>query len=213
MTIEILSLSARSEGEIAVTFEMRSGEHTQKETFVVSARLVADLRLRTGACDTDCYDAVSRGAEVGAAVKRGLYLLGYGSCSERTLVRKLVSKGVAREIAQEAVSELERRGYLNEDADALREAEKCVAKRWGQRRIAAALKEKGFAQESIQRALYTLEDQGVDYAELCAERVRMKEGEVPDAPDDRRRLVASLQRYGFSASEIREAFRLLKKED
>lgn len=207
MTIEIISLAARSEGEIAVTFEMRSGEHTQKETFVVSARVVADLRLRTGACDTDCYDAVCRGSEVGAAVKKGLYLLGYGSCSERTLERKLVSKGFSREIAREAVAELESRGYLNEDADALREAEKCVAKRWGQRRIAAALKEKGFAQESIQHALYALEDAGVDYVELCAERIQNKVGESPCDADERRRLIASLQRYGFSLSEIQEAFR------
>jgi SOS response regulatory protein OraA/RecX len=207
MTLEILSLAARSEGEIAVTFEIRSGEHTQKETFVVSSRLVADLRLRTGACDTDCYDAVCRGSEVGAAVKKGLYLLGYGSCSERTLERKLVSKGFSREIAREAVAELESRGYLNEDADALREAEKCVAKRWGQRRIAAALKEKGFAQESIQHALYALEDAGVDYVELCAERIQNKVGESPCDADERRRLIASLQRYGFSLSEIQEAFR------
>ena len=210
MTVEILSLAARSEGEIAVTFEMRSGEHTQKETFVVSARLVADLHLHTGVCDTDCYDAVSQGAEIGAAVKKGLYLLGYGSCSERTLIRKLMSKGIARDIAQKAVAELERRGYLNEDADALREAEKCVAKRWGQRRLAAALREKGFTQESIQRALYSLEDQGVDYVQLCAERILDKESGAPLDADTRRKMVASLQRYGFSVSEIQEAFRRTK---
>ena len=210
MTIEILSLVARAEGEIAVTFEMRNGEHSQRETFLVSTRLVADLRLRTGECDTACYDAVSRGSEVGAAVKKGLYLLGYGSCSERILVRKLVSKGFSQQIAHEAVSEIERRGYLNEDADALREAQRCVAKRWGQRRIAAALMSKGFAQESIQRALYTLEDQGVDYVELCAERIQSKGDRIPREPDDRRKMIASLQRNGFSMSEIQEAFRRIQ---
>ena len=189
---------------------MRNGEHRQRETFVVSPRLVADLRLRTGVCDTACYDAVSRGSEVGAAVKKGLYLLGYGSCSERTLVRKLASKGFSQQIAREAVSEIERRGYLNEDADALREAQRCVAKRWGQRRIAAALMSKGFAQESIQRALYTLEDQGVDYVELCAERIQSKAERIPRDPDDRRKMIASLQRNGFSMSEIQEAFRRIQ---
>lgn len=210
-TVELVSLAARGDEEIAVTFEIRSGEHTQKETFVAPVSLVADLRLKTGACDTDCYDAVSRGAEVGSAVKRGLYILGYGSCSERSLVRKLVSKGFSKEIAEAAVAELDRRGYLNEDADALREAEKCIAKLWGQRRIAATLMTKGFEQEAIQHALYTLEDQGIDYAELCAERIRRKDGEVPTEPDDRRRMMASLQRNGFSISEIREAFRMLEE--
>ncbi len=211
MTVEIVSLAARGDEEIAVTFAIRNGEHEQKETFVVPLAMVADLRLSVGACDTDCYDAVSRGAEIGAAVKRGLYLLGYGSCSERALLRKLVSKGVAKEIAVQAVEEIGRRGYLNEDADALREAEKGVAKLWGQRRIAAALASKGYSHEAIQHALYALEDRGVEYAELCAERIRRKEGAVPTDPEDRRRMMASLQRNGFSISEIREAFRLLEE--
>jgi len=211
MTVEILSLAARGDEEIAVTFSMRSREHEQKETVLVPVTLVADLGLRVGECTTDCYDAVCRGALIASAVKRGLYLLGYGSCSRRALTRKLVSKGIAREIAQASAAELDERGYLDENADALREAEKCVAKLWGQRRIAATLMTKGFEQEAVQHALYTLEDQGVDYAELCAERIRRKEGEVPRDPDARRRLMASLQRNGFSSSEIRDAFRILEE--
>lgn len=210
MTLAIVSLAARGDEEIAVTFEIRSGEHTQTQRFTVSAATVADLHLHTGVCDTDCYDAVSRASEVCSAIKKALYLLGYGRCSESALCRKLVSKGIDREIAAEAVEELCRRGYLDAENDALREAERCVAKHWGRKRIAAALFEKGYRQSTIQSALNRLEDDGVDFVEVCAERLRRTE--IPDDPDACRKLIASLERNGFSRSEIRDAMQCVLDE-
>ena len=213
MTVTILSLSARGSEEIGVTFELRSGEHAQKETFLISAALLADLRLQVGESNQACYDAVCRGAELCRAMKRGLSILGYGSCSETTLCRKLTAKGFDREIAAEAVRELSQGGYLNGGEDALREAERCVAKYWGKRRIAATLFSKGYASDHVRDALDTLEDEGVDYAMLCAQRIRRQVGVVPSEPVARRKLIASLERYGFTASEIRDAFRIAKEED
>ena len=213
MTVTIVSLAARGEGEISVSFEIRSGEHCQREQFLITAALCADLHLCVGECGTDCYDAVSRGAELCSAVKRGLYLLGYGSCSERTLQRKLMMKGFSAEISAEAVRELCRRGYLDAESDAKREAERCVAKLWGTRRIVATLYQKGYPQEAVKAAIHFLEDEGVDYVDLCAERIRRKEGSVPGDPDTRRRLTASLERNGFSFSEIREAFARVAQEE
>ena len=213
MTVTILSLSARGSEEVAVTFELREGEHSQRETFLIPVSLVVDLRLCVGECDRACYDAVCYGAEVFRAVRRGLSILGYGSCSERALCRKLMAKGTAREIAEEAVRQLSRMGYLNGGADALREAERCVAKHWGKRRIAATLFSKGYDQEYVRDALDALEDEGVEYSQLCAERIRMQVGVVPSEPAARRKLIASLERYGFTSSEIREAFRIVTQEE
>lgn len=213
MTVSIVSLAARGEGEISVAFEIRSGEHCQREQFLITAELCAELGLRVGACGPDCYDAVSRGAELCSAIKRGLYLLGYGSCSERALQRKLVGKGFSSEIASEAVAELCQRGYLDPRSDAAREAERCVAKLWGRRRIVATLYRKGYDQEVVEYALACLEDDGVDFAQLCAERLRRASGALPTDADDRRRLIASLERNGFSFSEIREAFSIVAQED
>ena len=211
MTVLILSLSARGSEEIAVTFEMREGEYTQRDTLLVPLSLVADLGLRTGECDQSCYDALSRGAELCRAVKKGLSLLGYGSCSARALCRKLTAKGFSREISAEAVRELTEKGYLNDGNGALREAERCVEKLWGKRRIAAALYAKGYDREAVRDALDCLEEQGVEYADLCAERIRSQVGVVPSEPVAHRKLIASLERYGFSSSDIREAFRILSE--
>ena len=212
MKISILSFSARGESDVAVTFELCEGEYTQRETFLLPISAVADMRLARGECSQDRYEEISRCAQVHQAVKRGLYLLGYGSCSPRALCGKLVAKGVLREIAEEAVDILSRDGYLNEFSDALREAERCVSKGWGERRIVETLRTKRFSQESIRCAMEQLEADGVDYVELCAELVCKRCDEIPAEPKDRQKLISSLMRYGFSAAEIREAFAIFREK-
>ena len=210
MVLTLVSLSAREGDQIAVSFEIRNGEGVQQEQFLIPTALVADLRLASGEVDRSCYDAVVRGAELHAAIKRGLRILSYGSASEKMLCRKLQMKGIRREIAEEAVAELCCQGYLNPTEDALREADRCVRKLWGRRRIVSALLEKGYPRDSIENVLDSLSNDGVDFVEVCAERIRTCVGELPTDPSDRRKLVASLVRYGFESCEIREAFRSVR---
>ena len=212
MTVTLTSLAARAEDEIAVSFEIKSGDNIQKETFLVSSALVADLRLCKGETTRECFDAVAQGALIHRAVKRGLGILAYGACSERTLCQKLVIKGTDREIAQQAVLEIKKAGYLDSDADALREAEKCIAKLWGKRRIVATLFSKGYEERAVKSAMYSLEDNGVYFPDVCAERIRRFTGEIPEDRAQREKLIASLIRYGFDRSEIREAFSLVAED-
>lgn len=212
MTVSVVSLLAKGGEDIEVVFEISNGAHSQKEGFIVSSRTVADLKLRVGECDRELFDQVSREAELYRAVKRGINILVYGACSEKMLIRKLVAKGTDPEIALCAVRELVTRGYMDPHADAVREAEKCVNKLWGRRRITAELFKKGYSEHSVKQALYALEDNEVDFAEICAERLKRTVAELPDDPMERRKLVASLERYGFSGSEIKDAFRIIASE-
>lgn len=210
MTVHLLSLADRGNEEISVSFELRSGGYLQKERFLLSTAQVADLRLRVGECDRVCYDNVEYAARLYAAQKRALQILSYGSCSEKMLCRKLVMKGVDREIAEDAVAELCERGLLDSSASAVREVEKGIAKLWGRRRIAAALYEKGYSDRTVKEAMLTLRQ--VDEVELCVRRIEKQAGGIPTDPTERRKLIASLERYGFSSSQIREAFaKILKK--
>ena len=207
MTVPVLSVTVRGENEIAVTFEISEGEFSQKETFLLSVRRFADLGISVGECDRDCYDRVAESSEIHGAVKKGLSLLSFSRCSKKALVRKLFLKGFSKERALRAVEELEQDGYIDERADALREAEIGVGKLWGEARIRQKLYEKGYSDEAVSAALYSLEDSGVDFSEVCAERLRRTVDGIPKDPKERQRLVASLVRYGFSTSQIREAFR------
>ena len=204
MTVTLLSLADRGGEEISVSFELTSGEHRQKESFLLSTAQVADLRLRVGVCDRTCYDNVAYAARLHAAEKRALQILSYGNCSEKMLCRKLVMKGVDREIAEETVASLCERGLLDASASAVREVEKGIVKLWGRRRIAAALYEKGYSDRTVKDAMRVLSE--VDEVALCAARIEKQAGEIPTDPTERKKLIASLERYGFSSSQIREAF-------
>lgn len=211
MVVSVLSISARGDDEVAVTLEIKEGELSQRETFLVSPRILADLRIKVGECDRESFDRVAEASEIYRAVKKGLSLLSFGRCSKRTLVRKLALKGFSKERAVEAVEELSRLGYIDEYSDAQREAERCVEKLWGEARIRHQLYEKGYTDDAVNAALYALEDNGVDFFELCAERLGRTVDSIPADPKDRQKLVATLIRYGFSNSQIREAVRNFKK--
>ena len=204
MTVTLLSLSDRGGEEVSVVFELRNGEHSQKESFLLSVAQVADFRLCVGTCDRACYENVEYAARLHTAEKRALQILSYGSCSEKMLCRKLAMKGIDREIAEETVFSLCERGLLDSSASAVREVEKGIAKLWGRKRIVAALYEKGYSDRTVKEAMSTLSE--VDEVELCVRRIEKQTGEIPADPLARRKLIASLERYGFSSSQIREAF-------
>ena len=205
MVIRVSALCAGVNDGVVVRFVIQDGERVQKESFLVGAATVADLGIAVGECDSQLFDSVARAAELYAAINRGIAILGYGACSRKNLIRKLVLKGIDREIAVDAADELERRGLRNTVADAEREAERCVGKLWGRRRIVASMRQRGYEDGEIRKALYALEDAEVDFTELCIQRLRKSCDSIPREPAGRARLVASLERYGFDRSEIRDA--------
>ena len=209
MTVTLVGLSAHGADEIKVSFEIGDGEHVQKESFVISASDCADLRLAVGNVPPELYDAVAHASALYAARRRGLFLLSYGRCSERALVRKLCAKGIEREIAVQAAAALACDGYLDDRADALCEAERALTKLWGKRRIAAALHEKGYGEEAIAYALSALEENGVNFKRNCAVLLRKKYPAPPNDPKEKQKLFAACSRMGYTADEIRAAYRML----
>ena len=212
MTISIVSLAARGADEICVSFAITNGTDTQTEQLLISAAAVADLRLSVGDCDEACFDAVLAASQMHEALKRGLSVLSFGRYSPRALARKMMQKGIARDVATEAVKALIRMGYLNPRADAYAEATACLTKGWGRTRISSALYEKGYSASVVHEALERLEDDGVDYAENCAALIRRRFVERTDDPRERAKMYASLSRYGYTSSDIREALRILDHE-
>ena len=212
MDISVVALRAHSGGEeMEVTFEIKSeikgegGRHSCRSSFIISSKQYLIIGISKGHADEETYDAVSHGAEVWDCVKRGMYLLGFGACSEKALRMKLVSKGYGKDIAEEAVAELVARGLLRQREDALREAEKMAEKLWGSKRIAAGLYQKGYPSEAVNYALNALEDKGIDYVEGCVGLIKKRFAHAGDSPAERKKLFAALSRYGYSASEIKDA--------
>ncbi len=209
MNVFITALSVYGTDEIAVSVEISNGDHTQKERLIISSAQCADLGLKYGEISERVYDTLLYASQIHTAVKQGLSILSYGICSENALIRKLISRGNSREIAEIATEELKQNGYIDQDSDAAREAERGVVKLWGKIRITASLREKGYSDDSIRYALTYLRTSGVDYVENCAELIRRRWGDIPSDPTERKKMVAAVMRYGYTTDEIRAARRRL----
>lgn len=209
MTVSILSLAAKGENEAIAVFEISDGDNRQRESFVLGISRVVELGLRAGECTRELYDAVSLASEEHLATQKGLVILGNGPCSPKMLIRKLRMKGFSEEASVSALRELKKMGYLDSERDATVEAERGVGKLWGRRRIVAELYNKGYSDGDVKSAILALEDSEVDFLELCAERIRKDVRRSPEDPMERRKIIASLERYGFTFSEIKEALNIV----
>ena len=102
---------------------------------------------------------------------------------------------------------LSRSGYVNEDNSCVREAEKCLSKLWGKKRIVSHLYSKGFSEISIHQALDELGE--IDYTENCKKLIlRDHKRALSTVREDKAatsKLIAALARMGYSFSEIKSA--------
>ena len=205
MRIEIVSFSAAGEDEIAISVELCEGENFERRRLVLPSFVYADMRLCRGECSAELYDAIEGEARIYVAYKRGLYILGFGTCSERMLVSKLVSKGFDKTVSREAVARLAQKGFLSEGDGALREAERCVAKLWGATRIRAHLVSKGYSSDAVNKAMFALDDAGVDFLQNCIKLIDTKCKVLPSDRGELQKLIASICRYGYSLGDVKAA--------
>ena len=208
MTFNVTSVSAGGIGEIIVSFDVREGEKRSVSRFLISDDAYTKLSLTVGMSDMLTYEAVEREAYIYGAYKRAIYLLGFSASSRRALYKKLVSKGFDPEYSHIALDRLSDNGLLCEADSAIREAEKCAAKLWGEERIRAALFEKGYSDESISTAFFALEDSGVDFDENCLSLIKKKYSSLPTDKKELQKIISSLMRYGYSLSQIKRAIAL-----
>lgn len=166
------------------------------------------LRPAKGVIDEAEFLALERAARFTEAVRAGLRMLAFGANTARGLETKLCRKGVTREAAQEAAAYLAASGYISEEEDAVREAERNVKKLRGRNRIRAILYEKGYGGTAIDAAERYLD--GVDFVELCGRLIETRYRAQLDDPALRKKMAAALMRNGFTMCEIRAALRTLE---
>ena len=212
MEIRVLSLSAEGSDGVRVCFELRCGDDSERRTLTLSAEAHTRLGICKGECSSAVYDAAEKEARIFSAYNRGLYILGYGACSKKMLISKLVAKGEDRSASTEAVERIELRGFMNERESACREAEICARKLWGERRIRASLIQKKYGSDTVDQALFALEDAGVDFDESCKDAIRQKYKALPTDRQEMQKLIAAICRLGYSASQVQSACRALRDE-
>ena len=193
-----LETSARKiEDMLLLTLLLQHGERQSERSDVRDVRNVGAVHILL----------LGRHVAYGHA-QRAIYLLGFSASSRRALYKKLVSKGFDPEYSRIALDRLSDNGLLCEADSAIREAEKCASKLWGEERIRAALFEKGYSDESISTAFFALEDSGVDFDENCLSLIKKKYSSLPTDKKELQKIISSLMRYGYSLSQIKRAIAL-----
>jgi regulatory protein len=213
MEAYITSVSAGGIGEIIVTFDLRDEDKRCTSKFLISDGAYTELALSVGLSTKYVYDAVEREEKIYAVYKKALNLLCFSSSSKRSLQLKLVSKGYEPEISSLALERLEANGLLREADFALREGEKCLEKLWGERRIRAHLKEKGYSDEVVNGVFFSFEDMDVDFGDNCISLLEKKYSHLPKDKKELQKIIASLMRYGYSLSQIKQAIKKMNDEN
>ncbi len=215
MKILLYAVNPISGGEeTELCFELSDGEHIEKKKLIITAEMFFELgfpHFPCGKVEISCgkLDEIEYLAEKTAAIKRGLYILSFADNTKKSLVRKLILKGFSREIAADAADHLEKAGFINEtEAAKALSRDMAEKKLYGPRRIAAALYEKGFSRDAVDRAM---EELNADFHIICGKRIEAMGGKSLFADKaQKQKAVASLMRYGFSYDDIREGLKLLK---
>lgn len=210
LKITIESIRAQKNGEeMQITAVIENGSARDVHKLVILTEQYCALKPKKGAITEEQFDALETAARLCGALRSGQSALSYGSASVLHLTQKIMRHGYSKEEALAAAERLRDAGLINEDDQLAREVEKCLRKFWGARRIQSHLWAKGFSKETLSALPSLLEP--VDFAENCAALIRKHYGALPQDPADRKKLYASLARYGYSPEEIRAAFRLIQK--
>lgn len=176
-------------------------------TLNISCKTYSDLGIKKGELDEKAASELFEAAEFDKALSKAMNILGYGINSPKQVYMKLSRAGFDKETNAKVFRYLFSSHLINETGDAVRYCETMVKKRYGRKRILAALRQKGYRDSAIEAAENFLSD--VDFVSLCAEAIQAKFKELPKDADEMKKAIAKLANLGYNVSEIKSAFRLL----
>ena len=206
MEICLKRLSTSGSGNVVrLDFEISDGTHLQRDSFDILSEQYIELRPEKGIIDRSTYDSLLEASQVCQCYLKALNILSFGDNNMFALKVKLMRRGFSSDTAEKTVAMVTEKGYVREENVAAAEVKKCISKLWGRTRILAQLRAKGFDSDSIDRAMLLVEN--TDFAENCYLLADKKFGFLPDEPNERKKMAASLARYGYGPDEIKFAFK------
>ena len=205
--IFVRSTSPIGSEKMTVRVSVSNPSGNEDVEFTVMREHFETLDIKIGRIGDDMLPELEYFAKVSKAYSSACSSFAYTYCSTEMLRKKLLQKGFPKDVCDDAVECVKRRGFVNENEIAIRRAQVLAEKHWGRSRIIAKLREEGFDSLAVTAAIDQLEE--IDFVAICAEHIRKKYGAVPVDQHKRELMYASLMRMGYSASEIKEALNLL----
>lgn len=184
----------------------RDGE-SFKEEYPLLCSFVSQLQLSRGFIDSQMLERICECSAITRAYLKACSLLSYGECSVEGLCRKLCERGYSSEIARRACALAVEKGLINERDAAVRMAESCLSKLWGERRIISKLREKGFRSDALEGVKELFEEQ--DFHQRCVVAAQKKLGKGVLSGKEYSKAYGMLARLGYTPSQINYALKTL----
>lgn len=149
------------------------------------------------------YDITDFDKDLTEVIQAGIRILAYASNTEKQLAVKLKRKGYNSDLIEQAVEYFIEKGYLDDENYIELVVNKLAERKlYGITRIKNELYRMGFSYELIQEISYD----DIDFVDNCAQLLKKRGGELND------KTISALRRYGYSGSEIKAAYGLLKND-
>ena len=157
----------------------------------------------------DKFEALEFAEVCSNAAIKAVSLLSYGDNTAKKLSDKLRQKGFSKEAAAEAVRFCVEKRYIDEEDQLKRLMELlCEKKKYGMRRIRQEVWQKGFS-EDVLKAHFEENAAELDFDAAVYDRVKRLGKDAFSTPEQKKKHVSSLLRYGFSMDEINGALKQL----
>ena len=205
--------SPEGRNEILAYAEICGAHGSEKKSFLIPAECFDEVEFL--GCKLPCEIDVETLEQLihldalANALHRAYGILAYGSCSHKKLMRKLIEKGIDRDISAEAVAIINEKGFIDENGLAIRVCEVCLKKFWGKSKIIQKLREEGYDEEAIDSAVEYLSD--IDFSEQCALLIQKRYMKIPTDKYELQKMCASISRYGYCGSEIKGGIKIFNE--
>lgn len=162
------------------------------------------------ALDKDEFSVLLIYAKYTKAILKGIYLLGYSQSTKKGISRKLIKCGFSKEESEYASQYLEKHGYINEKLQCELLFDTLVNKKlYGKSRVVKELYIKGFSKETINEVVLESE---TDYDDICEKRMRKQANKFPLDKKEKQKFISSFLYYGFTISNINNAYKNIMEE-
>jgi regulatory protein len=215
ITVTDVQTAEGSKGKFLITVKLSTGQHEEVRTFSVF-RYFLKNEIFCGEppavgdfLGADKFEALEFAEECSNAAIKAVSLLAFGDNTAKKLSDKLRQKGFSRDAAAEAVRFCVEKRYIDEEDQLKRLMELlCEKKKYGLRRIRQEVWQKGFS-EDVLKAHFEENAAELDFDAAVYDRVKRLGKDAFSTPEQKKKHVSSLLRYGFSMDEINGALKQL----
>lgn len=212
--MRVVDIAARRKSRVAITLSPLPeaklfGAEYEGEKILIDKVIAArcDITLGCELSDEDLKQLVYV-SECYRAKERAVWLLSGQDYSEKALYQKLI-KSYTKKAAAFAVSQMVKKGFVNDERFAAALVSRCRAKNMSKRQILQKLAQNGISAEISSLLVKQNEDIANTENLRAAELIKSKYLNKITSEEGRKKTFSALMRRGFSVSDIKKAFELV----